>query len=305
MIDTEASLHTARLVHPICLLDAPACDARPLAILPSDSYAQVGPPIKGFLPVTTSGGLRGYIPAAACAPFAADVRGEAPPAGVVQDVALYRTPTPGDQFASRWIVPKEESLHVLEKGERFVRVRRQDGQVGYVPAILCRAIPTRPGAAPMIQLVQPVSLYSDPAPGSQLDSRWIVAPADTLLLLGREGNFALIQRESGQLGYVPAVLLGQQAADRLIPIGPADLGWITLGGLWGLLNWGGLAAALAQPFVPEELRPYALLVAALGVAALLWLGSRRRVAARSFALGLLLAYAFLHLVTGGRATLWS
>jgi hypothetical protein len=132
-----------------------------------------------------------------------------------------------------------------------------------------------------------------------------VSPVDTLQLLGRDGQFALVQRDTGQIGYVPFALLGRPVADSLIPLGPAaDLGWIALGGLWGLFNWGGVAAIALQPIVPAELRPYAGLAAVLGVAALLWFGGRRRVAARSFAVGLLLAYAFLHLVTRGSATLW-
>jgi hypothetical protein len=193
---------------------------------------------------------------------------------------------------------------VLGREGRFVRVRRPDGQIGFVPETLCRIASIAGDEEPIARVVQAVSLYGDPEPGGQLDSHWIVTPIESLLLLGREGHFALIQRDDGRLGYVPWVLLGQSVTDALLPVGPADLGWITVGGLWGLLNWGGFAGMLSQPFLETPLRPYLGLVVLVAVALLLWFARRRRVAARSFAVGVLLAYAFLHLITRGYATLW-
>jgi hypothetical protein len=300
----DTALQTITLVHPTCLFEAPAFDARPLAILGGGGYARAGAPARGFLPLALESGLRGYVPAALCAPHAAQTDGGLPTIGVVQDVALYRSPEPGDQFSARWIVAKDELLRVLGREGRFVRVQRADGQVGYLPQALCRESTAAHGAPPIVRAVQPVSLYSDPAPGSQLDSRWIVSPGEPLLLLGHDGRFALVQRQDGRLGYVPSALCGQPVADAIVAVGPVDLGWIALGGGWGMANWGGVAAALSQPPFDAALRPFLGLGLVLGAAALLWLGSRRRLAARSFAVGLLLAYALLHLLGGGVATLW-
>jgi len=288
------------------MLAEPAFGATTLALLASGEQLYPGPATKGFLSVQCASGQRGYVPAALCTPLAAGAPGREPPlASVMQPVALYRSPAPGNQFAARWIIAPEEPLRVLSRQDRFVHIQRPDGQVGYVPAVLCRDATVAHGAPPTVRLVQPVSLYGSPAPGSQFESRWIVAPSETLLLLGRDGRFALVQREDGQLGYVPAALVGQPVADALLPAGPVDLGWIAIGGVWGLVNWAGVAATLAQLFfLGAALQPYLGLGVVLGVAALLWLGSRRRVAARSLAIGMLLAYAFLHLASGGSATLW-
>jgi hypothetical protein len=131
-----------------------------------------------------------------------------------------------------------------------------------------------------------------------------VSPSETLLLLGRDGRFALVQRDDGRVGFVPSVLLGQVAVDTLLPLGPVDLGWITIGGIWGLVNWGGLLALISQLFGDLIFGPYVGLAALAAVVGVLWFVARRRVPARSFAVGLLLAYAFLHLASGGRTTLW-
>jgi hypothetical protein len=295
---------SVRLVHPICLLEQPVLDARSLDILAAGDYQPLGTALKGFLAIAV-GELRGYVPAAICAPQAAEARGGEPDAAsVIQEVTLYRAPEAGAQFSARSVVSKEEILRVLGHEGRFVRVQRADGQIGFVPETLCRIATVARDEQPIAQVVQAVALYGDPTPGGQLDSHWIVTPIERLLLLGREGHFALVQREDGRLGYVPWVLLGQSVTDSLIPVGPADVGWITVGGLWGVINWSGVAGLLSQPFLDTPLRPYLGLAVVLAVALLLWFASRRRVAARSFAVGVLLAYAFLHLVTQGSATLW-
>jgi hypothetical protein len=293
------------LVHSLCLLEEPAFGGRALALLLPGEYLTAGAAVKGFVPIQGVGDARGYVPAAACAPNAAEMRGGEPPtAGLMQNVALYRTPTPGDQFTARWIVNPDEPLRVLGRQGKFIHVQRPDGQVGYVPQVLCREPGTGYHGPPTVWLVQPVSLYGDPVPGSQLETRWTIAPSETLLLLGRDGRFALVQRDDGQIGYVPSVLVGQAAVDVLIPLGPVDLGWITVGGVWGLVNWGGIAALLAQLFVDTLFGPLLGLAVLAGVVGVLWFVARRRIPARSFALGLMLAYAFLHLASGGRATLW-
>ena len=79
-----------------------------------------------------------------------------------------------------------------------------------------------------------------------------------------------------------------------------------LGCGWLWANWGGLALALAQSaLVDAPLRPYLGLAVVLGAAALLWFAGRRRMTARSFAVGALLGYALLHLLSGGALTLWN
>jgi hypothetical protein len=157
------------LVHPMCLLEAPAIDERALELLVPGDYPPSGEMIRGFVPIQTADGRRGYVPAAACAPHASQMRGGEPPAvGVIQDVALYQAPAPGAQFAARWIIQPEEALLVLRREGKFIHIRRPDGQTGYVPQVLCREPPAGYHGPPTVRLVQPVSLYGEPRPGSQL-----------------------------------------------------------------------------------------------------------------------------------------
>jgi SH3-like domain-containing protein len=294
------------LVHPVALLAAPEFGARALALLEPDAQLQVDEVNAGFLSVRTDTDAAGYVPAAVCTPLATGDP-QRPPAmtHVIQPVSLYRQPAPGSQFVIPWIVPTGETLQVIGREFQFIRVRRQDGQVGYIPELACGSIVVTGGPYPTTQLRQPVALYSSPAPGSQFSAEWIVSPAETLLVLGGENGFLLVQRDDGQLGYVPAALCGETESEQILKIGPLDLGWIAIGGGWMFANWLLIAQWLRQELLVERtLTPYLGLALLIGIAALLWLGSRRRFAARSFVIGMLLAYAFMHLSSRGALTLW-
>lgn len=307
MIDMNATPRLVTLLHALCLLEEPDCGSRALALLADGDRLQVDAAASGFLHVRTPAGQPGYLPAAICAPsLDGAARDQLPVTHVVQPVALYRRPERGSQFLAPWIVPVDETLLVIGRESRFIRVQRSNGQTGYVPELACGTIAITAGAPyPTTRLRQPVALYSSPTPGDQLSSRWIVSPEETLLVLGGESGFVLAQRDDGQIGYVPAALCGKVAPDQIFHVGPVDLGWMALGGGWGLINWGGLAAGLlGLALVEAGLKPYVGLAALMGVAALLWFAGHRRTAARSFAIGLLLAYALLHLASGGRLTLW-
>lgn len=294
------------LSHSLGLLAEPAFGAAVVALAYAGDRMRAGSSDNGFVLIETEVGARGYIPEVLCAPDAPQFNGDPPAIRVVQPTSLYRSPTPGDQYGARWLVRPDEPLLVLEAAGMFRKIQRPNGQVGYVPATLCRASYTPRGGPAVYRLVQTVALYSSPAPGGQYESRWQIDPGEQLLELGRDERFVLVQRENGELGYLPVALCGQAIVDSILPVGPIDLGWIAVGGGWGIVNWGGLALSLYRlEIVDAVLKPYIGLAVVLGVAAALWFGGRRRLVARSFAIGVLLAYALLHISGGGVFTLWN
>jgi hypothetical protein len=303
MANAESSL---TLIHPIGLLAEPAFGTAVVAFLYTGDRLHARASNNGFVFIETDSGARGFIPEVICAPNAQRFTNDPPSIRAVQATTLYRSPTPGDQYGARWLIHPDETLRVLETAGMFRKIQRQNGQAGYVPATLCRFRYGASGEPVFCRLVQTVALYSSPTPGGQYESHWQIDPSERLLELGREGRFVLIQRENGELGYVPSALIGQMIADTILQIGPVDLGWIVVGGGWGIANWGGLALSLYRlPIIDVLLKPYIGLAIVLGVAAALWFSSRKRLIARSFAIGVLLAYALLHFNSGGLFTLWS
>jgi hypothetical protein len=294
------------LIHSIGLLAEPAFGAAVVALLYASDRLQAGASNNGFVFVVTEAGARGYVPQALCAPTAQRFTSDPPTIRTIQATSLYRSPTPGDQYGARWLINPSEPLLLLEAAGMFQKIQRPNGQVGYVPATLCRASSMPRGGPAVYRLVQTVALYSNPTPGGQYESYWQIDPSERLLELGRDQRFVLIQRENGELGYVPSALCGQLIADTILQLGQIDLGWIVVGGGWGIVNWGGLALSLYRlSIIDAMLKPYIGLAIVLGVAAALWFGSRKRLVARSFAIGMLLAYALLHLSGGGLFTLWN
>jgi hypothetical protein len=299
MISTETISQSITIVHATMILAEPSIGARALGILAGGEQVRSLLATKGFRLVQCHDGRQGYVPAALCAPLAL-TGADGAATHVIQPVSLYHNPSPGSQAAHKWIIPPDEQLLVVGTGGSFVQIQRANGQRGYIPTILADRTPP---SQDTIRVRQPVSLYHSPSPGSQYTM--LVAPEETLLILGKDDRFVLVQREDGQLGYVPAVLCGQVESDVLLKTGPIDLGWVIVGGSWALINWSGLAALIdASFFIDAPLKPYLGLAALLGIAAALWFASRRRLVARSFTVGLLLCYAFLHLVSGGSWTLW-
>lgn len=302
MTDADTPL---TLLHPFALLAEPAFGAPIVALLPAGAELRGRPSANGFVQASAESGPRGYLPAALCAAEPPARPAEPRDAHVAQTVALYRAPAPGQQYGARWLVQPGERLRVLGEAGMFRQVQRPDGQIGYVPATLCKNTRRSFDNSVVCELVQTVSLYASPAPGAQFESHWQIDPSEPLLELGRAERFVLIQRESGELGYVPAALVGQHIPEALVPVGPFDLGWIAVGGGWALVNWTGLALAIGR-LVPlgTPIQPALGLAIVLGVAATIWLASHRRMLARSFALGMLLAYALMHFSSSGQLTLW-
>jgi hypothetical protein len=302
--ETEA---TVTLVHPIYLLAEPEFGSTVRMLLEGGASLSVRRAEAGFLYIQTNGAVAGYVPAAACAPLAAGAAaGTLAATHVIQPVWLYRHPAPGSQFAAPWIVSPDETLMVIGREFQFIRVKRQNGQIGYIPELACGTIVAAGGPYPTTRLRQPVALYGTPAPGGQLSAEWIILPEETLLVLGGEQGFLLVQRDDGRLGFVPAALCGQPIPDQLFKAGPLDLGWIAIGGSWMCVNWIAVGGMLRQAnLVGPALTPYIGVILLMGVVGCLWFGSRRRYVARSFAVGILLAYALLHFVSRGTLTLWS
>jgi hypothetical protein len=302
---TTAEPTSQTVVHPFALLSEPNLGAHPLALVWGGERVAAEGYIEGFLRVRR-GGQECFLPAAVCEPLAAAApRGAYRTTEVTRPAWLHRRVPTGGHAASPWIVGRDETLVVLEREKRFVQVRRADGQVGYVPELLCEPLARAADGAWLTRVRQPIALYQHPAPGGQFSHDRIIAPGETLGILGGDGGFLLVQRESGQVGYVAAALCGPAAPDALLKAGPLDLGWMAIGMLWALPNLGALLLALREArLVEAALRPYAGIGVALAAAAALWLAGRRRYVARSFAIGVLLAYALIHYDSAGWLTFW-
>src|SRR5258706_88614 len=211
----------------------------------------------GFRPIRRDSGAEAYVRAALCEPLAvAASHGAQPMTQVTQPVWLHRRVPPGDYNASPWIVRREETLVLLGHAQRFWHIRRPDGQIGYVPELLCEPVIRLADGSQATRVRQPIALYNYPAPGGQFSPDRIAATREQLLVLGEDSGFLLVQREDGALGFVPAVLCGPAMPDALLRAGPLDLGWIALGLLWALLNLGALllllALSLSGILLPEQ-----------------------------------------------------
>jgi hypothetical protein len=262
--------------------------------------------VEGFLHIQYDNGQEGFVPAAVCAPLATDAPTDVHPATqVTQPAWLHRRVPPAGYIVSPWIVSPQEALLVLGREKRFLQIQRPDGQIGYVPELLCEKVFQSTYGPQVTRVRQPIALYSYPAPGGQFSADRIISPKEALLVLGGDSGFLLVQREDGRLGYVPAVLCGVATSDAIFKVGPLDLGWMAIGVVWALPNLAVALLALgASGLVADGLRPYVGIAIALAVVATLWFGSRRRLAAHSFAIGLLLAYALIHIDSGGKLTFW-
>ncbi|MFL5802607.1 MAG: hypothetical protein ACJ8CR_12810 [Roseiflexaceae bacterium] len=306
MISAEITSRNITVVHPALLLAEPKLGAHALALLWSGDQVTSSGHIEGFLRIRRDSGAEAYVPAALCEPLAvAASHGAQPMTQVTQPAWLHRRVPPGDYNASPWIVRREETLVLLGHAQRFLHIRRPDGQIGYVPELLCEPVIRLADGSQATRVRQPIALYNYPAPGGQFSPDRIAATREQLLVLGEDSGFLLVQREDGALGYVPAVLCGPAMPDALLRAGPLDLGWIALGLLWALLNLGALLLGLrAVALVSAELLPYIGIASTLALVAALWFVSPRRYAARSLAIGVLLAYAMLYIDSGGELTFW-
>lgn len=301
MASTPPTSQSIIVVHPIMLLAQPVLGTTVLGFLASGTCLASHGFANGFFIVYDDQGRPGYVPMAVCEPLAVSAPNDIhPEVRLIQPVTPYTNPSPGTQAGQNWIIPVEEPVEIVEHTGRFLKVQRQNGQLGYVPALICKKpIPS----SGRVALLQPVALYHSPTPGGQFVQ--LLVPEEPLFVLGKDARFVLVQREDGRLSYVPAPLCGQASTETIFKVGRIDLGWIILGGGWTFFNWGALAELLRQTNLVDPFwKPYLALGILLGTAATLWLGSPRRLQACSFALGLLLCYAFLHLISAGRFTLW-
>jgi hypothetical protein len=145
MINAETTSQIITVAHSTLLLEEPKFGAPPLALLWSGDQIMSRGCVEGFLRVRRGDDQEGYVPAAICAPHAAEAPASIHPTTyVLQPVALYSHPLPGRQSApdlshspSMVLILPDESLLVLGSDDRFTLVQRSDGQLGYVPTVLC------------------------------------------------------------------------------------------------------------------------------------------------------------------------
>jgi hypothetical protein len=121
------------------------------------------------------------------------------------------------------------------------------------------------------------------------------------MILGQDQSILLVQSHTGQVGFVPSKHLApQRSLEPILIAGPIDLGWIGVGGFWGMLNWLAIGQALiASSFLPRTVQWVAMLALVLGIAAAIIMRARQKIEGRSFALGALLAYLLLFLAAKG------
>ncbi len=274
--------------------------ARVLALI--EAGTQIAPLERrdGFVAVAGPGGARGFVPAAACAPLAQQDPGVI---RLSQPVMFYRAPAPGRQFIASEAAPAGgalapgDVLRLLARDGDMLLVQRASGQVGYVHGH-DTDMPTLLGETPArLAVARPAFLLGISDAGRR---RLMVQPEDTLLRLGRDRNFLLVQREDGRVGFVPALL-----GDEEVAKGGTRLSMAGLGFAWMMLNWTGIAAAIdGLGLVVGSLGGPAGLLLTLGLVAALWFASPRPALARPFGVGILLAYGLLHLFSEGSLTLW-
>ncbi|HEU4327171.1 MAG TPA: hypothetical protein VFS21_28785 [Roseiflexaceae bacterium] len=288
------------VVHAVALLEEPQMGARALALI--EAGAQLAPLEKrdGFVAVNGPGGALGFVPAAACAPLAHQ---DLSIIRVSQPVMFYRAPIPGGQFVAG--VPDAggdplaagEEVRLLARDGDMLLVQRASGPVGYVRGYDTNAPALLKDTPAHLAVVNPTRLLGISDAGRR---RLMVLPEDILLRLGRDRNFLLVQREDGRVGFVPALLGGEETV-----AGGFDLSMAVLGFAWMMLNWSGIAVAIDQfGLTVGGLGGLAGLLLVLGLVAALWFASPRPALARPFGVGILLTYGLLHLLSAGSLTLW-
>jgi hypothetical protein len=160
---------------------------------------------------------------------------------------------------------------------------------------------------------QPVALYFKPTAGSQFvpdlnDTayQWMILPDEPLGVLGVEQNFVLVQRPNGQIGFVPKMLckdvqlFAPTKTDKVL----GAIGWAILGVGWAFWNWLGLFGVLqGLTFLEQSARAFVGIGVILAAMIVLWL-SPRKLMARSFAVGIVICYGWMHLLSWGWLTLW-
>lgn len=191
-------------------------------------------------------------------------------------------------------VTVEQRLH------GFVVATTPDGQRGYLPAAACEPRALGDDTEPQsTRVIQPIWLYCQPQAGAQYPptdaddpQRWLVLPTDRLLLLGRDELFVLVQRDDGQIGYVPAQLCASDAPAAGRP--GFSLALALGGGVWVLPQLLALRSLTTwlQPLVGGAALPLRLLLLG-GVVLALRLGARWSNGGRSFAIGLVSVAALI------------
>lgn len=283
----------------MALLAEPRLGAQVVCLLEAGTLLVSEAAPHGFLRVSVDRS-RGYVPLAACAPHA----NQSPSTVQVERSTFLQSSTASESYisldAERWFLVPDEPLRVLGYQGCRLLVQRADTGRGVIPRTVCTAI-ARTERGQFTRVTEPVLLHRVPSPNGQL--AW-VSPAEQLTVLGRDSAYLLVQRDDGRLGFLPQEHIGTPVAGTILRLGPIDLGWITIGSGWALVNWFGIGVLIEEILPPASiLRPYVLLAVVVLVVGLIAFGPRRLLG-RSFAIGIILTYLFLHWISAGWLTLW-
>lgn len=223
---------------------------------------------------------------------------------VVHSIALLDAPKLNAHPLA--LVSAGTELHPIATINGFLQVAHGEIERGYIPAAACMPLARGASGTPQeTQVVQAVSLYNAPTPGQHYITHpgperrnWLLNTKEHLLILGHDGAFALIQRNTGQIGYLPAILCGLESLnDSILPLGPIDLGWLILGASWFIPNCIGIWFILAGLRVAAtSIMPTAGGIA-LAAGGSLWLCSARRTKARSFAIGMGIMWGIISIIS--------
>lgn len=220
---------------------------------------------------------------------------------VVHPVGVLATPAFGAPVVT--LLGAGDQVVASKYHDGFLAVECPEGPSGFIPAAVCAPLALGSStASATIQVAQPVSLYCHPMPGKQFaanagieERAWLIVPEEHLTLLGYDSGFVLVQRDNAFLGYVPTSVCHPHD----LPHGIArrsrfDLGALLLGGALFIPNWLGLIRTFQEAQYFGVVAPqYLSLAVMLCVVGLLWRYGSPRTEARSFAIGVLIAYAII------------
>jgi hypothetical protein len=168
---------------------------------------------------------------------------------------------------------------------------------GYLPGALCQT-PPPPSSEEIgehLIVAQPTLLWPSLATVASALYPLAVTQSDPLLVLGQEGDWLLVQRRDGYVGFLAPKYIAF-LEDRFFgpPIGCwTSIIWFAAGFGWAVLNWLGLMGAFSQAIIipPMWRMPLSSLMIWM-VTIAMWCGPRRD-PERIFIIGLLMLAVML------------
>jgi hypothetical protein len=153
-------------------------------------------------------------------------------------------------------------------------------QQGFLPAALCSSSTKlhSPPQGAWLTLEHSEMLWPSLAASTAPSRPHMLAAGESVLVLGHDSNWRLVQRRDGCIGFLaPARIAAQEARLSGTPVGCIDATvWIGAGLGWATVNWLGMQRfLLAVAFVSPRWEAILTHLVALGVLIAMWRGPRR------------------------------